>query len=390
MSTMHIYLAMKTLLQYVHLLLCFSALGLILHLQENFPDDYIAVPDDQVDLGDEEGQPDDFQEDLQPPDRGSLADDLGQPEPEFPPPNPEFPLHDDAEQTIDDLEADAATSDIRDIQTSLDFIADLRTASLESSGMLSDDIERLRNPPCHPVDISDPDLKFSLKTYMSTLNASQDTYNSFREAVNDRYPEDKMLSLDQVKRKMKELTGVVPIAHDLCVNSCVAYTGPFSRLETCPKCSEPRYEPQTNPRAAHTSRQQYYTIPVGPQLQALYRDREMAEKMQYRRKRTAELVELLSDPTVSLDVFDDYVCGADYLQAVKDHNIQDNDICLMLSVDGAQLYRNKASDCWIAVWVVLELGPDHRFTKRHILPAYFVPGPNKPKNHDSCIHPSTH
>ncbi|KAF8897774.1 hypothetical protein BD779DRAFT_1667695 [Infundibulicybe gibba] len=41
---------------------------------------------------------------------------------------------------------------------------------------------------------------------------------------------------------------------------------------------------------------------------------------------------------------------------------------LMLSIDGAQLYQNKASDCWIYIWVVLDHSPDIRYKKKYVLP----------------------
>lgn len=57
----------------------------------------------------------------------------------------------------------------------------------------------------------------------------------------------------------------------------------------------------------------------------------------------------------------------------------------MLSIDGAQLYAHKASDFWIYIWVIMDLAPDERYKKRHVLPGGFIPGPNKPKNIDSFL-----
>jgi hypothetical protein len=51
----------------------------------------------------------------------------------------------------------------------------------------------------------------------------------------------------------------------------------------------------------------------------------------------------------------------------------------MLSIDSAQLYAHKASDCWIYIWVIMDLSPDEHYKKRHILPGGFISGPNKPK-----------
>lgn len=63
---------------------------------------------------------------------------------------------------------------------------------------------------------------------------------------------------------------------------------------------------------------------------------------------------------------------------MKKGKIGDNDIVLMLSVDGAQLYAHKASDCWIYIWVIMDISPDERYNKRHILPGGFIPDSNKP------------
>ena len=57
----------------------------------------------------------------------------------------------------------------------------------------------------------------------------------------------------------------------------------------------------------------------------------------------------------------------------------------MALIDGAQLYENKESDCWICIWVVLNLSPDRCYRKVHVLPAAFIPGPKKPKNIDSFM-----
>lgn len=77
--------------------------------------------------------------------------------------------------------------------------------------------------------------------------------------------------------------------------------------------------------------------------------------------------------------------GWDYLGAVLDGDIKQNDIVLMVSLDGAQLYESKQSDCWMYVWVILNLSPDKRYRKLHVRPGGFIPGPNKPKNLDSFL-----
>jgi len=38
-------------------------------------------------------------------------------------------------------------------------------------------------------------------------------------------------SLYQVKKIVQEMSGIEAVVHDMCVNSCVGFTGPFSDLD---------------------------------------------------------------------------------------------------------------------------------------------------------------
>lgn len=105
--------------------------------------------------------------------------------------------------------------------------------------------------------------------------------------------------------------------------------------------------------------------------------------MHHRLQRTLELLGL---PT--LDVYDDVFCGSDYLSAFTGQKIKPDDIVVLLSMDGAQLYASKSSDCWFLIWVLFDLEPGLRYKKRYVLPAAVIGGPNKLKNADSFAFPS--
>ena len=89
------------------------------------------------------------------------------------------------------------------------------------------------------------------------------------------------------------------------------------------------------------------TIPIGPQIQALWSHRLSAEKMSYRQQATNILLNQDRLP----DILTDYTEGDDYLARVAPI-LKSHDTVLMFSADGAQLFRNKKSDCWIYIWVV--------------------------------------
>ena len=85
---------------------------------------------------------------------------------------------------------------------------------------------------------------------------------------------------------------------------------------------------------------------------------------------------------------DDFVHGQSYLEAVQHKEITDDTIVLMLSGDGAQLYRDKQSDVWIFIWCIFEYPPWLRYKVKSVIPDTIIPGPAAPKNHISCSFPS--
>jgi len=63
---------------------------------------------------------------------------------------------------------------------------------------------------------------------------------------------------------------------------------------------------------------------------------------------------------------------------------------VQLSLDGAQLYQDKDSDCWIFVYIIHNLAPELRYHKKFVIPAGFIPGPEKMKDGDSFLYPVLH
>ncbi|TFY76397.1 hypothetical protein EWM64_g7614 [Hericium alpestre] len=284
-------------------------------------------------------------------------------------------LHEDVCEPM----ADAALSQIDDIRITQHFIEAMRNASLEHDNLPPDVICRLSDKPLsHPPIINDPDIMLSIKTYLATTSGSQEIYNEVQASIAE-YPHNppiQLLSHDMIKKTVTELSGMTSIVHHI-------------DRETCPMCGEHRYDQAK----LHVSKnkvkipwQEFHTIPLGPQLQAHRRMPEMAEKMQYCSKCMQEIIAEL-EANHRIDVYDDLCHGTDLLNAVKQGNITDNDTILLFSIDGAQLYQNKASDCWMYIWILLDLAPDVHYKKAHILPGGFIPSPTKPKNLDSFLFP---
>jgi hypothetical protein len=155
----------------------------------------------------------------------------------------------------------------------------------------------------------------------------------------------------------------------MCPNSCIAYTGPFAALDKCSKCQSPRYE---YAKGKKKPQKQYYTIPLGPMLQALWRMPEGADRMRYRNRKTQEIIEQLTRNHGVMPTYEDIFHGREYLNAVRAGKIRPNDTLILFSIDGAQLYRDKQSDCVFAIWVILNLNPEIRYKKKYMLPTCFT------------------
>jgi len=230
----------------------------------------------------------------------------------------------DGEQTdVFDVEELAELAQIDELKLSMDSTRGLEAASLDDEDMRIDAevLEHLCNPPQEPACIDDPDLHLALDLYIAVGNSSQETYNSVHQAILRRYPKNDIMSYDQIKRRVTHLSGVTPLVHNMCINSCLAYTGPFHGLEICPKCGEPRYDAAKLASSGckiKSPRQEFHTFPIGPQLQALSRDPDSAASMRYADIRTKEILEQLKLNDGVLDSYEDFLHGTDYLGAVAD------------------------------------------------------------------------
>jgi hypothetical protein len=253
--------------------------------------------------------------------------------------------------------------------------------SEEAVAQLRDPLRGLSSPPL------DVDQQLALNLYL--LNPSEATYEANCTAFLHHSPHINILSYYRTTRLVSEITGIESVVHDMCVNSCIVYTGPFLNLEACPMCSEPRYDQfriQSSRGKERIARQEFHTIPVGPQLQALYRKLGSAAHAHYLCKEREHVLSEINR-TGCLDRYSNVLHGSDIIEAFQDACIGEDNIVLMFLINSVQLYAMKASACWIYIWVVLNLAPERRYKKKHVLIRGFIPGPNNPKNLDLFLLP---
>ncbi|KAG1866996.1 hypothetical protein C8R48DRAFT_599867, partial [Suillus tomentosus] len=188
---------------------------------------------------------------------------------------------------VDNLAQRAVLQKMKD---SMEFVLALKNASLDDPlAKLSDDaLDRLRNPPQGPIIIDSPGVRQSISMYLALEHGSQEAYNRMRRATMRNFEgangAEEILSFYNVEKLIRQHTGVESIDHDMCPESCLAFTGPFAHLESCPMCGSYRWD-QAKLRASNgrtkVAAQTFVTIPLGPQLQALYRDPDSARHMRY-------------------------------------------------------------------------------------------------------------
>ena len=158
--------------------------------------------------------------------------------------------------------------------------------------------------------IDNPDLCLSLDIFLAISHASNETYKLVRDVIIRWYPDLEILLLDQIKRCIARISGVIPIIHDMCPNTCIAYTGPFSDLSTCPECNEPCHDQLKllhsggQVKVAH---QTFHTLPVGPQLQAAWCSTEGSDQMSYRQRATKTIIEEVrrKGNKIDMDIYND-------------------------------------------------------------------------------------
>ncbi len=137
---------------------------------------------------------------------------------------------------------------------------------------------------------------------------------------------------------MKQMTGILPIYIDMCIRMCIVYAGIFAHLKKCPFCGENQYKIiKKAGKAKKVPRRQFATIPIGRQLQALWRSPKSATNLRDCIVCTEKYLAERQSPE-GIQTYNDVCCGSDYLDLVESREINKKDMILSFSVDDVQLY----------------------------------------------------
>ncbi|KAJ1300030.1 hypothetical protein OPQ81_011150 [Rhizoctonia solani] len=189
-------------------------------------------------------------------------------------------------------------------------------------------------------------------------------------------------SIKRLRTHAQGLSGLSASRHHCCVNSCVAFIGYLDHLQACPVCHESRFDSAGKPRNHFTS------IPLIPQLRALFACPITAKKMSYRHQYTN------NNGTIA-DIFDSlwYLELRDLFVVIDGKAMpykyfqEAHEVALGISMDGTCPFKRRNNTCWPILIINYNLPPEERTRIEHMICVGVIPGPKCPSNINSFLQP---
>jgi hypothetical protein len=186
------------------------------------------------------------------------------------------------------------------------------------------------------------------------------------------------ISLYAVKKKLLKLVDIMPRFIDICVNSCMAFTGQYENESSCRYCEESRFIISAGKRKSRKSLSYFSLI---DRFKIQYNDPIRSQSLRYRYEYINN--ENYNDSNIG-DIFD----GNIYKELVNEGFFaNERDIALIGSMDGYQIFKQKTDNCWIIMFINANLPPFERVKKENLLISMIIPGPKQPKNFNSFLNP---
>lgn len=227
-------------------------------------------------------------------------------------------------------------------------------------------------------------ILFKMYKLQMEVNLGHNAYQKFRCA----FPHLNLPSLQVLRRKMADLTGIAPITYHCCRNSCICYVGAYANAQSCHHCSAPRFKPDGTPAKL------FHYLPILPQIKALYAGGISAAQMRYRSEHHDDYLEDEEGQEYISDIYDSalYRKLRDSFVTVNGRifpykYFQDpRDVYLTGMTDGFQLFKKGRHTAWPLIFVNNNLPPALRYKTWNVICVGLIPGPRKPKEHDSFMY----
>lgn len=201
-----------------------------------------------------------------------------------------------------------------------------------------------------------------------------------------------ILSLKQVRSLAQELTELYPVHIDMCPKSCIAYTGDYKNLLSCPHvhnkkmCNLPRYKITLSGQKKACA--QYTVLPVVASIKALFSNVETSRLLRERDHILQQTLLLFSEAKEKIQ-YSEYANSITHIIQHRDMNLfqSPRDIAFSVSTDGAQLTMKKKSNTWIMIMIIMNLPSELRYKSNNIIVNFIIPGPNSPADVESFMYP---
>ena len=292
-----------------------------------------------------------------------------------------------------DIEDIASDSDESMGESDNDSVSSASLPALD--GLRSELLDGYTLSPCpdsefHVRSLTKSEM-LSLQHYIawSKSNGTVLAYKLHAQVLQSTSNED-ILSLYSVRKLAAIIADLQPQQVDICPASCIAFTGKYKHMETCPSirdskvCGQARY--RTN-RRKPVARAQMVIFSIMATIKAMFANVETSQLLRYRDKCLQKALHVVA--TAATQTFSDFGDSEVQMDLYQSRSLFEDprDIALALSTDGAQLTMKKQSDSWLLILILLNLPPEIRYQSNSTIIALSTPGPKPPHDIESFIYP---
>ncbi|KAG5338885.1 hypothetical protein C0989_005687 [Termitomyces sp. Mn162] len=148
---------------------------------------------------------------------------------------------------------------IESLHITQEYMCLIQNATLDEDKLDSETLDHLQDSIEETLEIIDPDERLLLGLFTAT-NFSKATYNQCCSAILWHYQESGILTFYKVKQLVANISGIVPVMDNMCINSCHAFTGPFADIDAA------LFANQLAKHGKKVPQQQACTFPLGLQI----------------------------------------------------------------------------------------------------------------------------
>jgi len=240
-----------------------------------------------------------------------------------------------------------------------------------------------------PKSVVDSLRYFSIKTRKNVSESAHDEYvqqaNELRCSIASTMSlfasrltvvdddNEELLSAHCSSERLRTITGIDHVRFACCKNSCIAYTGDYNNLHSCPFCQHPRCDEKNIPF------QTFDYISLTHRLRLQFANKERAKAL-------TEYPQSLEDSP--WDGVRDYWDGELHKEHKRNGFFGDpRDIALSFSTDGLDLFKVGKYAVWPLLILILNTDPKNRVEKPNLILCGIIPGPRNPKDIQSFFKP---